>query len=72
MAKFWLKQKPDGSYVIRGQVWSGRQLMRQISLAAPTQQDVSATMKEVAEELRPLRTTPLSAEDSAGLTKGAS
>lgn len=66
MAKYWLRKKPDGSHVIRGQIWSGKQLVRQITLAAPKGHDVSATMKEVAEELRPLRIRERKVQDSAG------
>lgn len=66
MAKFWLRRKPDGQYVIRGQVWSGKELLRQVTLVAPERQDLSATMKEVAEGLRPLRKVAFVVQDGTG------
>lgn len=70
MAKFWIRRKPDGKYVIRGQIWNGKQLVKQIVLVAPEEQDVSATMKEVVETLRPMREVAFVARDRAGKPGG--
>lgn len=66
VAKFRIRFKPDGSYVIRGTLMSGKQLVKQISLTASSREMVSATMKEVSDALREPIQLPTIAEDRVG------
>lgn len=70
MAKFRIRFKPDGSYVIRGQAYSGKQLKRQITLTAAARADVSEVMREVAEALKAPAPAPAIAQGSAGEPRG--